>query len=260
MNTKCDYHIHTGQWHEIYYEPRAVIGALKSSGTDEIYFSSTTSERYCKESFAVQGNADLQKSLPTARELYELIRYEVQEALEEAAKVGMSAHPLYWVVPEIHFSDAVSVEQAMAELPYEGFKLHPRGNRWDLADSRTMALAEKVFSYAEANSLFVLIHCGPDPFELPALFEPLIAKHPSVTVQLAHCRPLKETLEMLKKYPNTLCDTAFVSDDTRQKIESAGFADRIRYGTDFPITHYFACHPKATPTETELRKFLENGK
>lgn len=256
-----DWHVHTGQWHEIYYEPRDVIRSLKASGTDEIYFSTTTSGRYCKESIAVQGNTDLQKSLPTARELYEFIREEIGTALDEAKKVGLKAHPLYWVIPEVHGvknqSKAATIKEAMSDLPYEGFKIHPRGNVWDLSDAKTAALAEEVFSYAEEHSLFILIHAGPDDFELPAKFESFIARHPKVLVQLAHCRPLKDTLYMLRTYPNVVCDTAFVDDETKKKIEEAGFADRIRFGTDFPITHYFFVKPKSNPTEENLVNFLK---
>lgn len=252
-----DWHVHTGQWHEIYYEPRVVIRSLKASGTDEIYFSSTTSERYCKESLAVQGNADLKKSLPTARELYEFIRNEITVALDSAKEVGLKANPLYWVIPEAHFAKATTIKEAMSDLPYEGFKIHPRGNVWDLSDAKTAALAEEVFSYAEERSLLVLIHAGPDDFELPAKFESFIARHPKLLVQLAHCRPLKDTLYMLRTYPNVVCDTAFVDDETKKKIEEAGFTDRIRYGTDFPITHYFCVKPKSNPTEENLVNFLK---
>lgn len=238
-----DWHVHIGQWNEIYYEPGAVFRSIKAGGTDEIYFSSTTSGRYCKESIAVQGNTDLQKSLPTARELYEYIREEIGTALDEAKKVGLKAHPLYWVIPEIHGvknqSKAATIKEAMSDLPYEGFKIHPRGNPWNLENDETRRLTEEVFSYAEEHSLFILIHTGSDSFELPSKFESFIAGHPKVLVQLAHCRHLEDMLYMLRSYPNVVCDTAFTDDETKKKIEEAGFADRIRFGTDFPIAHCF---------------------
>ena len=123
----------------------------------------------------------------------------------------------------------------MKEVPYKGFKLHPRGNHWDLSDKKTFELAEQVFRYADNYELPILIHCGCDDFEKPTLFEPFIAKYQKVQVQLAHCRPVEETLYMLKKYPNTLCDTAFVPKDVQNQIIAAGFGNRIRYGSDFPI-------------------------
>ena len=234
-----DYHVHIGQFDKVYYYADRVFSALKASGVDEVYFSSTTSCLYC-----------------SPKDLYEGVRGEVQDALKAAAEIGIKAHPLYWVVPAVHFAKAVTVKQTMAETAYDGFKIHPSAQKWDLQDARTLALAKEIFSYAEAHEKRILIHCGDDEFEKPALFEPLIACHPRVTVQLAHCRPLKETLEMLKKYPNTVCDSAFASEETLLAIREAGFADRIRFGTDFPITHYRAIHPKTDPTQEELKAFL----
>lgn len=251
-----DFHVHTGQWHEIYYEPEAVVTALTKGGTEEFYFSSTTSERYCKDSIAVKDKPDLQKELPTARELYDFIKNEISTALETAKKLGAKAHPIYWVIPEIHFSGIIDVEKAMNDLPYEGFKIHPRGNIWNLDDEKTIALTDEVFSYAEKHNMFILIHCGPDDFELPAKFEAFIKKYPRVTVQLAHCRPLEDTLYMLKTYPNTICDTAFVGEATQEEIRKAGFGERMRFGTDFPINHYFFEKPKANPTKEELIDFV----
>lgn len=253
-----DWHAHVGQWHETYYDPAAVVRALAACGTDEAWLSSTSSEIYCKESLAVQDRQDLRNDAMTARELYEYVRGEMEAALAAAEGCGAKAHPLYWVVPEVHFSAeaCVTVESAMRDFPYEGFKLHPRGNPWDLNDRRTLDLAHEVFSHAEERGLPVLIHAGPDPFELPDLFAPLVKAHPRVTVQLAHCRPLEDTLAMLRAYPNVVCDTAFVDDETRERIRAAGFGERIRFGTDFPITHYHAARPDHNPTEAELTDWL----
>ena len=255
-----DYHVHIGQWFDVYYDSKAVFSALKAAGTDEIWFSSTSSERYCSESPAVLCGKVSAENLPLAKELYEDLREEVSEAINNAKELKVKAHPLYWVVPELQKSKEIniSLEEAMTFLPYEGFKIHPRGNEWDLNDNSTVRLAEDVFSYAEKHHLLILIHCGSYAFELPTKFESFIASHPGVTVQLAHTRPLEETLYMLKQYPNTVCDTAFVPEEVQASVKEAGFAERIRYGTDFPITHYYYCRPKENPTVEELTKFLMN--
>ena len=230
-----DFHVHFGQWGENYFDSKKVFEKLKNFGTDEIWFSSTTSERYCKESFAVQANESLKDKLITGQTLYELIRYEIQEAILNARNLKIIPHPLYWVIPEIHLSNIISVEKAIAELPYEGFKIHPRGNYWCLSDKRIHSLADEIFSCASRNKLMILIHCGEDSFELPTVFEKFIAEYPDVIVQLAHCRPLKETLYMLKKYPNVFCDTAFASEQSCKIIREQGFSEKLRYGSDFPI-------------------------
>lgn len=253
-----DWHAHMGQWNDVYYDPAAVVRALAASGADEFWLSSTSSCRYCKESPAARWNPELLESLPTARELYDLIKGEVESALKAAEGCGASVRPLYWVIPEAHFSSdaGVTVRRAMEELPYEGFKIHPRGNVWDMDDPWTLDLAHEVFSHADARGLPVLIHAGADPFEKPSLFEPLIKAYPRVTVQLAHCRPPRETLDMLRKYPNVVCDTAFADAEDVREIRAAGFGERLRFGTDFPVTHYLACRPDHDPTEAEMLQFL----
>ena len=252
-----DWHIHIGQWHQIYYEPKDIVTSLKESGTTEFYFSSTSSERYCKENFAVQGNTELQKTLPSACELYEFIKKEISIALETAEKLGVKAHPLYWVIPEVHFANVVSIRQAMSELPYEGFKLHPRGNVWDLTNKKTEDLAEEIFSYAQDNGKMILIHCGPDLFELPTLFEDYINRYSKVTVQLAHCRPIEDTLYMLKTYPNTVCDTAFCPKDVYKAIYKSVFSERVFFGSDFPITHWYE---NGKTTKYTIDSLIENYK
>lgn len=167
-----DWHVHVGQWNDVYYDPAAVVRALASSGTDEFWFSSTSSCRYCKESAAVQDKRDLWESLPTARELYECIKGEVENALVAAKDCGVRAHPLYWVIPEVHFSSdaGITVENAMSEISYEGFKLHPRGNPWDLDNPQTLSLAHEVFSYARERQLSYTDSCGTRPIRTTLSF------------------------------------------------------------------------------------------
>ena len=253
----CDYHVHIGQYCRAYYYADRVFAALKACGTDELWFSSTTSCMYCKESAAARADTTIYNNAPAAAELYQSIRSEVQHALEAAAELGIQAHALYWVVPDIHFLQTadISIERVMTETPYEGFKIHPRAQNWDIQDARTAALAEAVFAYAERYTQRILIHCGDDTCESPLLFEPFIKKHPGVTVQLAHCRPLQETLTMLQQYPNTVCDTAMASTETVTHIIAAGFASRIVYGSDFPIPHWHSVHPEYDPSEAELTDF-----
>lgn len=260
-----DYHVHIEQWFDTYYYADRVFAALKAAGTDEVWFSSTTSEHYCTESpkvLEMEKAGEKLTHFPTAQELYDAIKDEMKFAIAAAKELNYKAHPLYWVIPEIHKSSRanVTIEKAMAELPYEGFKLHPRGNVWDMTDERTVALADEVFDYAEKHNIMVLIHCGPDDFELPNKFESVIARHPKALTQLAHTRPLDMTLEMLKKYPNTICDTAFVGEDVQEEVRKAGFGNRMRFGTDFPITHYYKLHPDHDPTTEELISFLKSDK
>lgn len=258
-----DYHVHIGQYENVYYYADRVFGALKSAGVDEAWFSSTTSCIYCTESEAARANPEIAANAPDAQKLYEAVRDEIRDALCAAAEIGIKARALYWVVPDIHFSQkaCVSVKRVMEEKAadgsalYAGFKIHPRAQKWNLSDAKTAALAEEIFSYAEANNKRILIHCGTDKLDSPCLFEPLISRHPAALVQLAHSRPLDQTLYMLGRYHNLVCDSAMASPETVEKIKAAGFAGRLLYGSDFPINHWRKEKPKTDPSIKELAQF-----
>ena len=70
-------------------------------------------------------------------------------------------------------------------------------------------------------------------------YEEFIAKYQNAMIQLAHCKPVEDTLYMLQTYSNTFCDTSFVPQGVQEQIEVAGFKSRMRYGSDFPITYWY---------------------
>lgn len=251
-----DYHIHIGQFDKVYYYADRVFSALKSCGTDELWFSSTTSSMYFKEHSALAGHSELQENSPSAKDLYDGIKEEMRSALACAKEIGIKAHALYWCVPDMHKALGVSVSDVMRNLPYEGFKIHPFAQIWNMDDSFAFSLAEEIFSYAEKRKMRILIHCGEDAVCSPRLFERQIAEHPNVVVQLAHSRPADDILYMLTNYSGTFCDTAFAAQCEVEKIMEAGFSGRILYGTDFPITHYRKMEPVSDPSEKELTEFL----
>lgn len=259
----ADYHVHIGQFENVYYYADRVFRSLAATLTDEVWFSSTTSCLYCKESPAAKANPSVAEHAPTARELYKAVLEEMEQALYAAMDFGIEAHPLYWGVPDVHIAAGVCVESAMAQKDrngkplYEGFKIHPRAQKWDLSDGRTASLAQEVFSYADSHRLRIVIHCGEDAMENPRLFEPLIARYSAAIVQLAHSRPFADTLYMLRAYSNTVCDTAMASQDTLMRFIEAGIPEeRVLYGTDFPINHYHKKHPEADPSAEELLGFI----
>lgn len=91
-----DYHVHIGQWNDVYFKAEDIFYALKNSGISECWFSSTTSCLYSKT--IVAGKCDAEAL--SHEELYLKIRDEVKSALEYAQTIDFKAHALYWVVPE----------------------------------------------------------------------------------------------------------------------------------------------------------------
>ena len=172
----------------------------------------------------------------SAKDLYDFLHDEMKCALQTAAEVGIKAHTLCWIVPELYWENPdFYIKDAFSKVHYEGFKIHPQAQNWSLSDKKIYNLADKVFFFAEKHELKILIHTGLSENDLPNLFEDFFARYPKAKVQLAHPRHLELTPEMLKKYPNIICNTAFAPKENLEKIRQAGFADRIVFGSDFPI-------------------------
>lgn len=252
-----DFHVHIGQYEKAYYYADRVFSVLKKNGVDEVYFSSTTSCIFCKESTNIQFSEHERKNAPSASTLYEAIRYEVKNALVCAKEIGIKTHALYWVVPDFHFANcALTIKKAMDDVPYDGFKIHPFAQKWNLKDERTAGLAEEIFDYTEKNKKRIVIHTGVDDFCSPKLFEKYTASHKDVLVQLAHCRPLRQTVYMLDHYENVFCDSSMTNRETIAETENNGLKNRVLYGSDFPITHWREYKPDYDPTEKELSDFF----
>jgi predicted TIM-barrel fold metal-dependent hydrolase len=210
-----DHHVHIGQWYERYYTAEKVFDAVFAQGKiDEAWFFSTTN---CVND----------------------IKYSaVEKEIAAALKLPYKTTPLLWWRPDFN-AQGVSIEKAMRALPYQGFKLHPRANPWNLDDPQVARIAAAVFEYADERAMPIVIHTGPDPFELPTIFSRFFAAAPNAKIILAHARPVEETIPLLYRYPNVCCDTAFVPPEDIKRIQAAGFGGRILFGTDFPITHYW---------------------
>lgn len=194
------------------------------------------------------------KNQPNAKQILDAVNEEFNIAINHAKLYGIKIHPLYWLVPEFeksgvyfekYFSKILNQVQDDGLLNhsefisesvfYEGFKIHPRAQNWDFSDDATFELTERVFSFAEKNKLRILIHTGNDSVDCPRKFEPFIAKYSKCIVQLAHIKKIDEAIYMLNNYSNVVFDTAFSNQENILKIQNKGFANRLVYGSDFPI-------------------------
>ena len=131
------------------------------------------------------------------------------------------------------------MENAFSAIPYKGIKIHPFAHSWDYNDFQHMEALHSLFNHAAGNSLPVLIHTGNSGIDNANRFECFIREYRNTRFILAHCRPLSVTIELLKKYDNVYCDTAFTMKTQLEQIVLAGFRDKIIFGTDFPITHFY---------------------
>jgi predicted TIM-barrel fold metal-dependent hydrolase len=217
LTNMTDIHVHIGQFKEIYYTAEEVFDAVFAGGSiDRFVFSSTTS---CVEGV-----------------LYDTVVAEIEAALKLYGPEKTA--PLFWFNPA-YLEQGINIEQIMDDLPYQGFKLHPLINNWDFENPDHIKALRKAFDYAAQNELPVLIHTGEGDVHSPDRFQAFFGLYPTVQFILAHSRPAETTITMLQKYSNVYCDSSFAPEESLQKITVAGFASRILFGTDFPITHYF---------------------
>jgi predicted TIM-barrel fold metal-dependent hydrolase len=211
-----DTHVHIGQFYNKYYNSEEILDIVHKAGIEEIWYSSTTT---CVED----------------------VKYTTIER-EIASVCGINkynAFPALWYIPD-YISQGVSVESALNNLPYRVIKLHPKAHHWDFENTVHIDKAHEIFDCAEnGKSDYILIHTGVDTVSDTEQFSRFFGEYPHAQVILAHCRPLEQTLRLMRQYKNVSCDTAFVEKSAIQKIIKAGFATRIHTGSDFPITHYY---------------------
>ena len=217
----ADYHVHCGQYYETYYQPSTIIKSLYKNGIKEAWISSTTS---CIE----------WTNLEEKEYLLKHIEEEITEAVFTAKKLGIELTPLYWVIPKRHF-EGDKITMIMDNSLYKGFKIHPRIGDWNIANQ----LFEEICHYASNHNLPILIHTGTDNIDSPKRFETYFSKYKTVKFILAHCKDTKNIIKIFSNFNNVCGDTAFCPKESYEEIKLAGFKDRIQFGTDFPITHWF---------------------
>jgi hypothetical protein len=213
-----DSHVHIGQFEDVYYDPIEIADIVMSSGMEGMSFSSVSS---CMD------------DVPYAR-----IEKEISRFLSRIPYSAETVRPYFWYVPN-YISQNVTLDGAFASIPYKGIKIHPYAQSWDFGDSRHWEILHKIFGYASLNNLPVLIHTGHSGVDSADRFEGFVREYSSAKCVLAHCRPLGATIEMLQKYSNAYCDTSFAPKVDIRRILSCGLKDRIIFGSDFPVTHYF---------------------
>ena len=222
-----DHHVHIGQFNEIYYDPLQVLDAIETVASQtlitEVHYSSTSS---CRD------DVELSK-----------IEEEIFYTQQFRSDV-LIAKPYLWFVPK-YANENISAKSALQGFDYCGIKVHPSAQKWDFENPKHKKCLENIFEAAsekENEAFHILIHCGLDTECRPKRFEQFFKEYPEANVILAHSNPADETIEMLKKYKNIKCDIAYSKSETIQKLMQSDVKNKVLFGTDFPVTHYFETH------------------
>lgn len=220
----ADYHIHFGQFYDVYYQPAYVIGALATNGVKEAWGSSTT--------------ACLRWNTPEEKQyILSHIEEEIKEALCAAKKYKINFKPLYRVIPNLH-SEGERVNDIMNNSSYKGFKIHPLDEGFE-NEAVTNILMEEICEYASVHQFPILIHTGEDACVAPERFEKFFDRYKNVKFVLAHCKEAERVIPLFQRYDNVFGDTAFCPRKSFHRICNSGYKNRMQIGTDFPVTHWF---------------------
>lgn len=184
-----------------------------------------------------------------AIDFYNAMTQETKAALDFAKKIDLKVNPLYWIDPMVLFG-GITLESILNDLDYKGLVVHPFLNDWNPADKKRADILTKVFEFAEKKNYEIYFHTGCSERDNPLLFEKWFAAFPEVKVHLAHCKDPEPIIQLFSKYKNLVGDTAFCPQDSYEAICKAGFKDRMFFGTDFPISHWYKHHgEKDFPTD-----------
>ena len=206
-----DSHIHFGQFYDLYTSPTELKRFLDSVGVERFAASSTT---ICE--------GDYDKVIAETRELADIcgsrflhMLWITQPMLKDGGLFRLMDSCIHWRCLKIH--------------P----QLHP--TTW-IDDSHEM---KWVVSMASVLQMPLLIHTGEKEGCYPKLYEKVVSDFPNVTFILAHGRPINDTIELMKKYPNVWCDTAFMPTENIVKLCDEKLSNHVLLGTDYPIPKYY---------------------
>ncbi len=217
-----DSHVHVGQYCDMYTSPQDLLQLLDAVGVGQFAVSSTS---------ICEGN-------------YEKVLNELQELSAIACERMFS---VLWIIPAM-LKDGGLECFLSSSIQWRCLKIHPQLNPFYWQQNG--ADLEEVINLAKKLDVPILIHTGEREGCEPLLFKEAIAANQSVKFILAHARPLEQTITLMKTYPNVWADTAFVATENVVKLCNEGFADRVLWGTDYPIPHYF--YP-----ETDMQLYYE---
>lgn len=205
-----DSHVHVGWFVDRYHAPDKVSKSLRNIGVDTIAVSSTS----------------------TCAEEYDLILHEFSWLYEEWQE---NLFPVLWVTPKMLQGNGLK-KLLDSDINWKLIKMHWYAHPEFYNNS---ALIDCLLCNEKLKALPMLLHTGEFPECHASVFSHLIETHTERNFILAHGRPLLETTQILRQYPNVFVDTAFMPISHIQQLITLGLSNKIIWGSDTPINlHY----------------------
>lgn len=204
-----DSHIHIGQFRDLYSTPKDVLDFLAKVGIDRFAVSSSTT---CEENF--------EKVLG--------------EMLEIVKIGGDKIVPVLWISPSM-LENGWLEKLLDCGIHWKCLKIHGYFSNWDTDGWQI----EKVISKATELKVPLLFHTGGREESDAGSYLNVIARHPEQVFILAHSRPVDQAINVMEHCPNAWADTAFTPPENVAEMIKHGLAERILFGTDYPLHKVF---------------------
>lgn len=204
--TVHDSHVHVGQFENLYFSPQEVVDFMDKVYVDKFAVSSTT---VCAE--------EHEKSISEIKELINIASDRVI--------------PVLWVTPRVFRENLLSV-YTTSGINWRCVKVHGLQN-WTFSEIETIA------NSTQKMRLPLLLHTGGAPQCDAGQYYSLCKEYNNQRIILAHSRPCDETINIMMDCKNAWADTAFTPITDIIKMIEAGLDERILWGSDYPIPHWF---------------------
>lgn len=204
-----DAHVHVGQFRDMYSSPEDVFAFMDALGVTRMAVSSTGT---C--------GSDPEVPIREVRKIIELGKERIT--------------PVLWINPEWVESAALS-HLLDCGIAWKCIKIHGYFSRWE---DRPEQL-QSVVDLARQMNVPFLFHTGGRPESDAGVYLPVAEKNPDVTFILAHSRPVDQAIRVMERCSNVMADTAFTPEEDVAEMIRHGLADRILWGTDYPLQNVF---------------------
>lgn len=204
-----DAHVHVGQFRDLYSSPEDVFPFLDKIGVSRMAVSST-------------GTCEGDPEIPI-REIGRIV---------ELGKERIT--PVLWINPEWVESEALP-RLLNCGIAWKCIKVHGYFSPWEECPERLQAVVD----LARKMKVPFLFHTGGRPESDAGAYLPIVKKNPDVTFILAHSRPVDQAIQVMENCPNVMADTAFTPEEDVAEMIRHGLAERILWGTDYPLHNVF---------------------
>lgn len=156
------------------------------------------------------------------------------EMLQLQEIAGDDLVPVLWVCPD-WMENGELQNMLQSGIQWKCIKVHGYFHQWEAVPG----LLDKVVELARSMNVPILFHTGGRDVSDAGSYLDIIKRNADVTFILAHCRPVEQAIEVMKCCPNCYGDTAFTPIEGIEMMIKEGLANRLMFGTDYPLQMVF---------------------